>query len=114
MDLFDIETKVHPENRGCNSDQPRLQFACAENLDPLQILAVYIPYGQAPTMPVKINRRGSNLWTADLNNDGIPEIACVSSTFAGSISDTMAHCIWYVNINGTWKVIDSAEELDCT
>jgi hypothetical protein len=112
--LIDIIVKVYPESLGCVSDQPILQFACPQNLEPQQILAIYVPYDQTPLTSCKIARPNSDLWTADLNDDGIPDLACVSSTFAGGISDTMAECLWYININGVWQVIDWAHELDCT
>jgi len=113
-DLIDITVKVHPENRGCVSDQPTLQFACRKNLSPSQILAVFIPFDQTSLTSAQVNRLSNSLWTADLNNDGTPDIACVSSTFEGIISDTMAECLWYVNIDGSWRIIDWGKDLECT
>ncbi len=110
--LISITHKLVPEEIGCVSDNPKAVFACAEIPDK-EILAVYIPLDDQKITECSVKRKGK-LWTADLNHDGIPELACVSDTFEGIASDTMARIIWYANINGEWKIIDRAEELDCT
>ena len=51
---------------------------------------------------------------ADFNLDGIQDIACVSDSFEGISSDTMAENLWFINIKGEWKVIDWGRQLDCT
>lgn len=110
--LVSIKHKLVPEELGCVSDNPEAVFACSEIPDK-EILAVYIPLDGQPLTECQIKRTGK-LWTADLNHDGIPELACVSDTFTGIVSDTMARIIWYINVDGKWKIIDKAEELDCT
>lgn len=110
--LISVTHKLVPEQLGCVSDNPRAVFACAE-IPGKEILAVYIPLDDQKIITCTVKRKGK-LWTADLNSDGVPEIACVSDTFEGISSDTMARIIWYVNMEGTWKIVDRAEELDCT
>ncbi len=112
--LISVTLKVVPENMGCVSDQPRIDFACSKNLGENEILGVYIPYNSPPITSCITTRPNNFLWTADLNGDGIPELACVSGTFEGISSDTMAESLWFININGTWQILDWAEDLDCT
>lgn len=110
--LISVAHKLVPEELGCVSDQPRAVFACAEIPDK-EILAVYIPLDGNRLTACTVKRKGK-LWTADLNSDGIPDIACISDTFEGIASDTMVRIVWYLNMDGNWKIIDRAEELDCT
>lgn len=112
--LVSITLKLVPEGMGCISDQPNIIFACSKNISAKEILGIYIPHDSAPVNSFTLNRRNARLWTADLNNDGIPELACVSDTFAGIIDDALAEVIWFVNINGTWRILDWGRELDCT
>ena len=111
--LVSVTLKLVAERMGCVSDQPLITFACPQIVDEKDILGIYIPYN-GETVGFNITRHGSNVWTADLNNDGIADLACVSDTFQGISNDKMAELLWFVNINGTWKIIDWAEELDCT
>lgn len=111
--LVSVTIKLVPEMLGCVSDQPSITFACPQIVDEKEILGIYIPYS-AETISFNMTRHGTNVWTADLNNDGIADLACVSDTFQGINSDKMAELLWFVNINGTWKIIDWAQELDCT
>lgn len=111
--LISVTIKLVPEMVGCVSDQPLVTFACPQIVDEKDILGIYIPYG-GETISFNMTRHGTSVWTADLNNDGIADLACVSDTFLGINNDKMAELLWFVNINGTWKIIDWAEELDCT
>jgi hypothetical protein len=113
-EIISVTVKIVPEQLGCVSDLPLIAFACSENMDEKKILGIYIPLNADKLASCKINRSDNSLWTADLNNDNIPDIACVSSTFTGISSDSLYEALWFVNINGTWKIIDWAQDLDCT
>lgn len=110
--LVSITTKLVSENLGCVSDQPLIEFACSKSIEENDILAIYITYTPSP-ISCKINRPDNTVWTADINNDGIADIACVSGTAEG-VSDIISEVLWFVNINGTWEIIDAGIELDCT
>lgn len=113
--LISCTIKIGPEGVGCESDQPSMEFACPKNLEADDILAVYIPFDEKSVIKsCAVSHPNNKLWTADLDNDGTPDIACVAGLFVGGISDTMAEVLWFVNINGTWKIIDEAHDLDCT
>jgi hypothetical protein len=112
--LISVTLKLVPENLGCNSDQPLVEFACSKSIGEAEILAVYIPYGSSTLTSSAISRPSAYAWTADVNADGIADLACVSGTFEGISSDTMAECLWFVNVDGTWKIVDYGSELDCT
>lgn len=112
--LISITVKIVPESLGCVSDQPRIEFACAASLEAEDILAVYIPYQADSKVSFTVNNPNSTVWTADLNGDSIADIACVSATFEGISSDTLAEVLWFVNIQGTWQIIDWGQDLDCT
>jgi hypothetical protein len=112
--LISITLKLVPEDLGCNSDQPYIEFACSKNIGADEILGIYIPYTTENLTSCTINRPSDLVWTADINGDGVADFACVSGTYSGMISDTMAENLWFVNINGTWKIIDWAQTLDCT
>lgn len=112
--LISISLKIVPENLGCVSDQPHIEFACAASLESDDILAVYIPYQAGQNVTCMVNNSNSSVWTADLNGDSIADIACVSATFEGISSDTLAEVLWFVNIQGTWQIIDGGQDLDCT
>ncbi len=110
--LISVLQKLIPDEAGCVSDFPEIIFSCS-SLPDEEILGVYIPYakGAPPTCSIK---RTGELWTADLDGDGIPEIAGVTGLFDGAASDTMYRIAWFANIRGVWKIIDTAEDLDCT
>ena len=93
--LVSVRVKPVPQDLGCISDRPGLIFGCTKP-------------------PSCIVNRKKQLWTADLNNDGKPDLAAFSETFEGISSDTMMRITWFINSNGKWKLIDQAEELDCT
>lgn len=112
--LTGVTIKPVPQNLGCISDQPNWQFSCSKNLEANEIFGIYISPNNKPLTACRIDRKNDALWTADLDNDGIPEIACVSGLFAGISSDALAECLWFVNVNGTWKIIDAGSYLDCT
>lgn len=110
--LISVKVKLVPESLGCVSDKPEATFACSV-VPSGEILGVYIPIDRQPLAECKVIRN-RKIWTIDFNHDGTPEMAGLSDTYAGISSDTMIRMTWYININGQWKVIDRAEELDCT
>ncbi len=112
--IISITAKIVPESLGCVSDQHRIDFACAASLEAEDILAVYIPYGTDGKVSFSVKNPNNNVWTADLNGDTIADIACVSATSEGISSDTLAEVLWFVNIQGTWQIIDWGLDLDCT
>lgn len=112
--LIGVTVKIVPEYLGCVSDQPDILFATEENLDANDILAIVMPYDSKSITDCKVSRENSFLWTADLNNDQIPDLACVSGTFEGISSDALSEQLWFINVNGEWKIIDYATDLDCT
>jgi hypothetical protein len=111
-ELVSIKKKLFREDLGCVSDLPEIEFACS-SIPKDEILGIYIPYDPVNFEKCMVKRKGK-LWTADLDGDMIPDLAGVSHTFFGVSSDTKANIIWYVNIDGKWKVIDTAKELDCS
>jgi hypothetical protein len=113
--LTACEIKVVPEGLGCVSDQPRFEFACAKNLDATDILAIYIPHRTPTLTSCTVDHRSDKLWVADLDNDGIPDIACISGSWISEANgETLSDVLWFVNIRGTWKIIDAGADLDCT
>ena len=112
--LIGVTVKIVPEYLGCTSDQPDILFASEENLDNDDILAIVMPYDSKSITDCKVTRENSFLWTADLNNDQIPDLACVSGTFEGISSESLSEVLWFININGEWKIIDYGTDLDCT
>ena len=113
--LISATVKLVPENLGCVSDHPKYIFACEKNIDATEILAIYVAYHSAPVTSFKITRLANDTWTADLNEDGIADLACVQSSSIGEASgETIAEALWFVNVDGTWQIIDYATDLDCT
>lgn len=110
--IVSIKHKLVPEYLGCSTDNPEVVFACSSLINK-EIFGVYIPHDSTPLTSCMILKEGK-LWMVDINGDGTPDLASVSDTFAGASSDKLAHVIWYVNINGEWKIIDQATEPDCT
>jgi hypothetical protein len=113
-ELISIEVKLVGEGLGCISDDPEITFACGENLNEYDILGIYIPYNKGDLTSCTVTRINKSVWTADLNNDGIADLAGVTGLFSGVSSDTMAETLWYVNANGSWEIIDAASDPDCT
>jgi len=113
--IISVTLKLVPESLGCRSDQPAIEFACSKNISASDILSVYIPYTSAALTSCSITRQGNELWTADVDGDGEADLACVSSAYMGMASGgSLARAIWFININGTWQVIDYGNENDCT
>jgi hypothetical protein len=109
-----IKMKLVPEYLGCVADLPEPEFVCSKNLSENDILGIYIPYDTTPITTCNVTQQ-DYVWTADLNGDGIADVAAVSSNSFGEASgDTLSEMLWFVNINGTWKIIDWGHELDCT
>lgn len=90
-----------------------ITFGYGDVLEANEILAVYIPYGPAPTS-YTFNRLSDMVWTVDLNNDSVADFACVYNSHAGEISEVIMEVVWFVNINGTWQIIDHAQEYEST
>jgi len=110
--LVSILVKLADEY-GCIPSGPQVEFACATPLRENDILGIYIPYSTMTLTSCAVTRN-KNVWTADLNADGIPDLGCVAGIFSGASSDTMAEALWFVNVNGSWKIIDFGQEVDCT
>ncbi|HEV8512655.1 MAG TPA: hypothetical protein VGQ59_05245 [Cyclobacteriaceae bacterium] len=111
--LSSVTIKLVPEDLGCVSDQPIIEFACSKSIEAKEILGVYIPYTSSDPTTFTVTRNDNRVWTADLNGDGIDDLACVSGSYEG-IGDIIAESLWFVNIDGQWKIIDSGQNLDCT
>ncbi|MBN1758209.1 MAG: hypothetical protein JW863_07825 [Chitinispirillaceae bacterium] len=111
-ELVSITQKLAPEELGCVSDLPHIVFACPV-IPGEEILGIYMPYEKGMPASCTVSR-SKKLWTADLDGDGIPEFAAVISMFEGISSDQMYRILWYANIGGVWKPVDSAEDPDCT
>ncbi len=109
--LVKVKDKLFEAYQGCVSDLPSIYFACSKN-PPAEILGVYIPYKPLDISSCTVKRK-KNIWTVDLTGDGVPEIAGVSTGWEG-VSGTINKIIWYGNVSGSWQVIDSAEDMDCT
>ncbi len=113
--LSAVTIKLVPENLGCISDQPIIEFACSKSIEAQDILVVYIPYTSSTPTSCIVTRNDNRVWTADRNGDGVDDIACVSGSYMGMASGgIIAESLWFVNIDGQWKIIDAGENLDCT
>lgn len=97
----------------CGAGSTYIEFACAKSIEAESILGVFIPYG-VPPASCAFNRLSDSVWTADLNNDGSADLACVSEGFPSRDSYYIAELLWFVNIDGTWKIIEWAIEPECT
>jgi hypothetical protein len=111
-ELVSIRQKLAPEDLGCVSDLPEIVFACP-TIPSEEILGIYLPYEKGQPASCTVSR-SKKMWTADLDGDGIPEFAAVVTMFEGISSDQMYRIRWYANIRGVWKLVDQAEDLDCT
>ncbi|HMJ71433.1 MAG TPA: hypothetical protein VK508_21200 [Cyclobacteriaceae bacterium] len=111
--LVSVTIKLAPEP-GCSTNEPYYEFACDQNIDAQDILAVFVPYFEMSSGKASANRESRALWTADMNGDGVADFAAVSSVFSGGSSDTMNQVLWFVNIDGAWRIIDSGVDPDCT
>jgi len=110
--LLSVQVKLY-EEYGCVSSLPQSEFACSTDLAERDILGVYIAYKSEAFASCAVTRQ-TGVWTADLNGDGTPDLACVSGTFSGASSDVMAEALWFINDKGEWKIIDWGREVDCT
>jgi hypothetical protein len=97
----------------CYSHFPDLIFSCSSDIDVNQIVGVYIPYDNHIPTTCSVTRPDRWNWSADLNNDSIPDIACVIGTYEG-VGDGVPEMLWFININGNWKVVDYGEIPSCT
>ncbi|MCD9017630.1 hypothetical protein [Parachryseolinea silvisoli] len=113
--LLSIMVQLHPEELGCSYDRPTLQFACQKLLSSDEILGIYIPFDTTMPSSCTINRKDRTHWEADLNGDGIADIAAITSIFPGEVNgDALARVLWFVNVDGQWQIIDFGEDVDCT
>lgn len=111
--LIAIKSKLINENLGCISDYDEITVACS-SMPETEILGIYMPLDNSGLTNCSV-KRSQNSWTIDINNDGIPEFASIFSSAIGLASgNTLVTQTWFVNINGTWQIIDSARDLDCT
>jgi hypothetical protein len=112
--LISTSFKLAPQGMGCISDQPYYEFACAENVEPNDILFVFVPYAGESVERVHAVRENRAVWVADIDGDEIPDFAGVAGTFEGISDDGMNEVLWYANINGKWQIIDFGTDPDCT
>jgi hypothetical protein len=109
--LVQVTDRLFPSNEICAVNLPEVCFA-AKTAPKGEILGVLILYGPIELTYCKVTRT-RQLWTVDLTGDGVPEIAGVGTSYAGA-ADTINKVLWYGNASGTWQLIDSAEDQDCT
>jgi hypothetical protein len=102
------------EQYRCYSGYPKLVFSCSASIDASGILGIYLPYDDQSPSSCQVNRENKWLWTADLNSDGVADMACAVATFEGVQSDALLELLWFVNVNGEWKIIDYGSEPSCT
>lgn len=112
--LISVNIKLVPEGMGCISDSPFYTFSSGNDLDPNDILGIFVPYSQMSLDKLQVNRIQTGVWTLDLDGDGVSEIACVSGLFEGISSDEMHEVLWFVNTGGEWRILDWGADLDCT
>lgn len=110
--LLSAELNLAP-SYNCGSGEVYIELACPEPVEANDILGVYIPYGSSLTS-FAFNRVSDRVWTADLNNDGTADIACVNDSYVAYSTDVIAESLWFANINGTWRIIDWAQHPECT
>jgi len=110
--LVSITVQLIP-TYNCSSDKPVVEFACKQPIEANDILAIWIPAATTPPATCTITH-SDNVWTADLDGDGIPDMAALNETFNGASADNMNLAYWYLNVDGTWEIIDRSREVDCT
>jgi hypothetical protein len=101
------------EQYSCYSQYPYLIFSCSSDIDPDKIVGVLIPYDNNNPVDCSVTRPERWSWRADLNNDLVPDIACVMGTYDG-VEDGVLEMLWFVNVNGSWKIVDYGEVPSCT
>ena len=101
------------QQHACYSDFPSPVFSSSKNIDTNQIIGVYIPYDNSIPKTCSISRQDKWRWSADLNNDNLPDIACVIGTYEG-IELGIPEMLWFINLNGTWKIVDYGQIPSCT
>ena len=97
----------------CYSSYPHLVFSCQADIDPNQIVGIYIPYDDHVPTACSVSHPDKWSWSADLNNDTVPDIACVIGTYKG-VESGVLEMLWFINLNGTWKIVDFGEVPSCT
>jgi hypothetical protein len=102
------------QQSSCYSSYPRIVFACNDLIEDTDILAVYIPYDNVMPSTCNVTREHQWLWTADLNGDNTADLACAIGTMDGISDDFLVEVLWFVNVDGEWKIIDYGSEPSCT
>jgi hypothetical protein len=97
----------------CYSDYPYAIFSSTADINPNEIIGIYIPYDQQVPTTCSVSRPDRWQWSADLDNDAVPDIACVIGTYEG-IEPGVLEMLWFVNLNGTWKILDYGAVPSCT
>jgi hypothetical protein len=110
--LISVQLKLAPDY-DCGSGPAYIELACATSVEEKSILGIYIPYETSPASST-FSRPSNNVWTADLNSDGVDDFACVTNSYMGDMDYVIMESLWYANINGTWQIIDWAEMPECT
>jgi hypothetical protein len=113
--LLSVRVKLYPEGWGCSYDYPTLQLACQKIVSSDDILGVYIPFDTTTPTSCTIDRKDRTHWTADLNGDGVADIAAIASTFLGEVNGmALVKVLWFANVEGQWQIVDFGTQTDCT
>jgi hypothetical protein len=102
------------EEYGCVSSRPTYIFACPKNINETAVFGVFFSDQKLP-LEKGISKHDENdpLWEFDIDGDGSIDLVRVESLDYGGAGE-LAIAIWYVRINGEWKVLDYATQPDCT
>jgi hypothetical protein len=98
--------------QGCVSDQPKVRIGMTQ-LAKGEILGIFIPYEPISLDKCTVTQKKGK-WLADLDGDGNADIGGYVRYASASVPGQLFEGVWYANINGEWKVIDWAEDLDCS
>lgn len=112
--LLSVRIKIVPEGLGCISDEPLYTFASSADLGEYEILGIFIPYTKMSLDKLQTTSIATGVRTIDLDGDGMSDLASVAGVFEGISSDMMNEVLWFVNINGEWRIIDWGADPDCT
>jgi hypothetical protein len=96
------------------SSRPTYAFACSKNVNATSVFGVFFSDQELP-LEKGISKHDENdpLWEFDIDGDGSIDIVRVQGLDYGGAGE-LAIAIWYVRINGEWKVLDFATQPDCT
>jgi hypothetical protein len=112
--LISVNIKLVPEGMGCVQDEPFYTFASFEDLADSEIMGVFIPYKNITLENMRFYSAGPGVWSFDLDGDGTSELAQVAGVFQGISSDQMNEVLWFMNIDGEWRILDWGSDPDCT